>query len=90
VSAKKPRKRTRPGANLKQHQWKPGQSGNPKGRPPKDISLTTLVKEIGDWAAPKSVLAQYRQLFPQLPTDASCAMVLAARNMLKALDLCAE
>jgi len=24
--------------------WKPGQSGNPKGRPPKDVSLTSLLK----------------------------------------------
>ena len=28
--------------------WKPGQSGNPKGRPPKAISITSLVKEILD------------------------------------------
>lgn len=25
--------------------WKKGQSGNPKGRPPKDVSLTSLIKE---------------------------------------------
>ncbi len=25
--------------------WKPGQSGNPKGRPPKLISFTSLLKE---------------------------------------------
>jgi len=27
-------------------QWKPGESGNPKGRPPKNVSITSLVKEI--------------------------------------------
>jgi len=33
--------------NLKQgHGWKPGQSGNPKGRPPKPICLTGLFKEL--------------------------------------------
>ncbi len=26
--------------------WKPGESGNPKGRPPKGISITSLVKEL--------------------------------------------
>lgn len=30
----------------KPYQWKPGQSGNLKGRPPKDICITSLVKEF--------------------------------------------
>ena len=28
----------------KSHRWSKGQSGNPKGRPPKDVSLTSLLK----------------------------------------------
>lgn len=31
------------GQHLKEHQWKPGQSGNPKGRPPNPLSLTALL-----------------------------------------------
>lgn len=30
----------------KPYHWKPGQSGNPNGRPPKDICITSLVKEF--------------------------------------------
>ena len=26
--------------------WKPGESGNPRGRPPKRVSITSLVKEL--------------------------------------------
>ena len=33
-------------AALKPHQWKPGQSGNPKGGPRKDVSITALVKKM--------------------------------------------
>lgn len=37
--------------NLKR-QWKPGESGNPKGRPPKAISLTSKVKEMLESSCP--------------------------------------
>ena len=67
--------------------WKEGQSGNPAGRPPGAVSLTTIVKEMGDWKAPPKILTEYRTIFPELPADATCVQVLAARSLLKAMDL---
>ena len=32
--------------------WKPGESGNPRGRPPKQESLTSLLKEELDRISP--------------------------------------
>ncbi len=44
-------KRTLPDA-AKPHQWKPGQSGNPKGRPPKSLTLTPKLLERLDDPCP--------------------------------------
>lgn len=47
-----PKHRTLPEA-LKPNIWKPGQSGNPKGRPRKEICLTSLVKAKLEEVCPK-------------------------------------
>ena len=39
-------KQLKPPAQLKP--WKPGQSGNPKGRPPKERSLVTIIEHYLD------------------------------------------
>ena len=36
---------SRPGRGRVKTSWKPGQSGNPKGRTPKKLCLTSLLKE---------------------------------------------
>jgi hypothetical protein len=34
--------------------WKPGQSGNPRGRPPTEHSLSNALREVGDRIDPKT------------------------------------
>lgn len=40
--------------------WRPGESGNPKGRPPKDFSATSMLKALEFRRAPDAL---YRTLF---------------------------
>jgi hypothetical protein len=83
MAKKKPKKDTT--KNLKP--WSKGQSGNPNGRPKSAVSLTTCLKEVAKWQAPKEIIANYQRAFPQLPNDATVIQVLAVRSWLKALDL---
>ena len=41
-------------ANLRPH-WKPGQSGNPKGRPPKLVDISAMAREYGPECVRKCV-----------------------------------
>lgn len=70
--------------NLKS--WKPGQSGNPNGRPKGTVSITTQIKLIGAWQAPKEFIKELQQIYPQLPDNASSAQVLAVKAWIKAFD----
>jgi len=83
------RGRKRPGAakHLVGKQWKPGQSGNPKGRAPKALSVTSTLKAMLEWPAPSTIVANYRQLFPQLPANPTCIEILTVRAVTKAMDI---
>jgi len=50
---KKGADKQRRNSHLKPYDWKPGQSGNPKGRPPKKQCLTSLLKEALEKQVPK-------------------------------------
>lgn len=86
MAAKKTKKKT-PGRGRNSTSWKEGQSGNPKGRPPNPISLTTAVKAMGDREAPKATIKDLNDLGANLPDKATWIQTLAARNWIKASDL---
>ncbi len=68
------------------HSWKPGQSGNPNGRPKGTVSITSQLKIVAGWKAPKELITDLKQIFPNLPDNASCAQVLAVKAWIKAFD----
>lgn len=49
-------------ANLKPR-WKKGQSGNPKGRPPKPKCIPDLLRWSGELEAPEALVAKMRTVF---------------------------
>lgn len=83
MAAKKAKKKT-PGRNSTS--WKEGQSGNPKGRPPNPISLTSAIKRIGDMKAPPKFVKELQEDIPELKDDLTFVEAVAARNWLKAID----
>lgn len=46
-----------PERKLSRTAWKPGQSGNPKGRPPKDESLSGVLRKFASEKVPAKLLA---------------------------------
>ncbi len=66
--------------------WKDGQSGNPNGRPKGTLSITTQIKKVGAWKAPKELVKEFQQICPQLSDDATWAETLAVKMWAKALD----
>lgn len=50
--------------HLKPYWWTPGQSGNPKGRPPKGRTLVSFHKELLDLPAPKPMVDAIARFLP--------------------------
>jgi hypothetical protein len=46
--------------------WKPGQSGNPSGRPKRDESITAALTRFGKMVAPESLARPIYDAFPEL------------------------
>jgi len=81
----------KPGKGANKSGWKPGQSGNPRGRPPNPLSLTAATRTVLAWDAPETVVQTYQQFFPSLPTafghKPTCVEILACRGVVKAMDI---
>ncbi|MBT3421198.1 MAG: hypothetical protein HOB17_12390 [Candidatus Marinimicrobia bacterium] len=56
--------------------FKPGQSGNPKGRPKKDKCIPDLLRKIGEFQAPEELYDRVIEYF-ELPKDATLTMAEA-------------
>jgi len=70
-----PKRRTRPEA-LKKYEWKPGQSGNPGGRPKRDLAADIAVQIFEK--APDEIFEAMRKAV--LKGDARVFQVLADRG----------
>ncbi len=57
--------------NVLPTQWKPGQSGNPKGKPPGAISKKTILRQVLDLEvdSDSELIAKLKARFPELFND---------------------
>lgn len=73
--------------HLRAYQWKPGQSGNPTGRPKGKVSLTQIVRELID--EPASLCPPVKAWAREIgldPDKTSMGAVVAARIIVGACD----
>ncbi len=77
--------------DMEPHKWKPGQSGNPNGRPLKALAQISIDKELGDQPCPEKIWRAIERQIPgcfppewQPPTWLQAEVV---RNRIKAMSL---
>lgn len=73
------------GNTTKLKPWKPGQSGNPKGRPPKPHCIPDILKAIGAQPLPKDLEAVLRKKMPGLPDKPTHIQALMVATYSRAL-----
>lgn len=54
---------------IRAHRFKKGQSGNPKGRPPKAKAIPDILARIGAEELPEPMRQKMRTMFPNIPDD---------------------
>lgn len=49
---------------LESRKWKPGQSGNPAGKPKGTPNIADMLKRFGEFQTPEVLIAKVRAMFP--------------------------
>lgn len=75
-------------SNIKQHEFKPGTSGNPSGRPAgiPDRRLVSKILQMEVDLSNVSTFDQLRELIPELPSSGPVEIFMIATMIAKALD----
>lgn len=70
--------------------WKPGQSGNPKGRPPKGQSFAEILRQVGEEFTPvpgiEDKISKMEAISRKLWAEASKGEAWAIRELLDRID----
>ena len=77
--------------DMELHKWKPGQSGNPNGRPLKALAQISIDKELGDQPCPekiwKAIERQIPGCFPPEWIPPTWLQAEVVKNRIKAMSL---
>ena len=65
--------------------WKPGQSGNPKGRKPGVFSIAEMLTQYGAMDTPEGLTAKLREKLPKLPKTLKLGQALWLTVFMQAL-----
>jgi hypothetical protein len=73
--------------NQEERAWKPGMSGNPKGKPPKEFSICTQLQQIGGRQLTPAMVRMLEKEFPGEAFDGMNYMqAMMMRVFRKAID----
>ena len=77
--------------DIEPHKWKPGQSGNPDGRPLRGLAQVSLDKELGDQPCPekiwKAIERQMPGCFPKEWLPPTWLQAEVVKNRIRAMSL---
>ena len=73
--------------NIVEHNFKPGESGNPKGRPKGAKNKRTMVRDVLSLSAvmPSAKFTELKKLYPDIDNSMSAAEVMTIAQISKAI-----